>query len=624
MRLSTSLPIAESTRDVLVDRSGAPVWPIRDGGDLEALSRIAAVFAASCLPTSAAPARAEARSSAETVVALGEEAAPLGRLYAHLTRRRYRLERQAQRVVRHRPAVVVTLLDHLSAELLHSLYEPIGALPGIICSATLPMLRRQVLVRSAAAGLGGPVQRPRIDVLPHADAPWYRAGGWEVLGNAAAPESIFDALRAGAGILTVQTHSDGMDAYLGSHLVVCPMDRVPLHPDARTPLCHATGCCHRRNQPVQTVVRSKTFVSPESFAARILVFDVCYGILPAGGVVASEWGIGPRLLDSASIGAVVTSWEVSFTNPADAHHLASLAASGLPVSRAMQQARKNLPLKRMCLFGDPRLRLPKITALPPTPFARPKALRRAVSGTASLAATSRMIAEVCFLRSAVARAARTTAIAQVAADAIDALTAYERVLVAGHRTTETAAQTATQMRRSVIAFLSQRGWADWMEDWAPLGTTVERRKPRTCWSCGNVCRVYGAAFRIAGAPSRRMTVCPMCSVIEDADEDSDIRLRIIDEQLVIEGTLPESDWDASALLWSLQPADSHHEPWPCLDSGQPSPALRPQRWPIGPLRVSFVLMTGTTLSLVNQVARGGGGTVQPVPVPSRGHDLGRL
>ncbi len=226
----TVLPVSNTLQNqFFLAHDGYPVWLIQNAEERRALSRVTKLFGARTETVRAKPGAVE--PCQERVVALGEDVREEAALYAHLTSRQLEVVEQPLDLnTSDLPAVLVVKPSRLSVEFLDQVYAPVPreAVPGIICAEDRGDLHRQVLIRSAAASLCGALERARVDVLPTVPVGRHRASTYELLGNQASPEELHEALGAGSGVLTLMTHSDGIDAYLGP-LVLCPMDRSPLH-----------------------------------------------------------------------------------------------------------------------------------------------------------------------------------------------------------------------------------------------------------------------------------------------------------------------------------------------------------------------------------------------------------
>ena len=160
--------------------------------------------------------------------------------------------------------------DFLGIDLLDWLYDA----PGIICDGSDTALLRQVLCRTAAVSVPG---RPGAGGTGSASA----AGGVAPArrGHIARRDRILKQRRAalgdGADMLAVMTRSDGVGAFLGSDLTLCPrVGETRRNRSLRPPRCVTTGFCHRHGASVAEVLSTSSVPPPEAIAARVLVFDV--------------------------------------------------------------------------------------------------------------------------------------------------------------------------------------------------------------------------------------------------------------------------------------------------------------------------------------------------------------
>jgi hypothetical protein len=108
------------------------------------------------------------------------------------------------------------------------------------------------------------------------------------------------------------------------------------------------------------VLRSGVVISPDGFSARVLVLDVCRGLLPADGPLDPAWGFLYRMLHSPLIGAILTPWEITISDFTLTDVLSSALDRGVPAGRALAALLRSTAARRhgyrMCLLGDPRVR----------------------------------------------------------------------------------------------------------------------------------------------------------------------------------------------------------------------------------------------------------------------------
>jgi hypothetical protein len=68
----------------------------------------------------------------------------------------------------------------------------------------------------------------RIDIFPTLAVKKLKMPDRMILGGTSESSDIRAALGKGAGVLTAHTHSDGIDAFFGNGMTLCPMDRSPV------------------------------------------------------------------------------------------------------------------------------------------------------------------------------------------------------------------------------------------------------------------------------------------------------------------------------------------------------------------------------------------------------------
>ncbi|HEU5060872.1 MAG TPA: hypothetical protein VFU21_30285, partial [Kofleriaceae bacterium] len=325
--------------DHLVDRDGEPVWPLRSPEDRQAVEVVAGLFAAELAFVRGRAGLA--RASWEEVVAVGAEHEREARLHAHLTCRRFRGVRSAAALaIEAPPAVVVTSLDHLSPALTDAVHRG-GAGPGFVVAGAGP-LRRQVLRRAAAARLVTPAAVPRADLHPFAE-PVARAHPVSARGDAG--DRVRALIAAGAGVLSVLTHSDGVDASLGD-LVLCPMGEPVAGADpARSPSCWSSGICHRLSRPLEEALTSGRIARADEIRCRVLLWNACFTLAYPGDPLDPRWSLLARLLEAPGIGAVAIAPDLSHDTAASLEPLAAALARGVRRGDALGEHNRH-PVRR--------------------------------------------------------------------------------------------------------------------------------------------------------------------------------------------------------------------------------------------------------------------------------------
>jgi hypothetical protein len=609
----------ETSSYLLIDRSsaagclihdgGVPVWPAHDPETFKSLNKLAR--AAGVRLKEVKGLSGKTRGGGRLVFALGREAEPAARLYAHLTLRHVRVIESGALVAgsRRRPDVLVTTPAMVDARLMDALYTNARGrtVPGIICGSPDGGLIKQVIVRAAAARLGDSPRNRFVELYPTAPFERARLSGRLVLGGGATAAEVREALTAGADVVTILSHGDGVDALLNPALTLCPMDELPPGVTAeRAPYCQVTGLCFRHGVSVEKALRSGLTLSPRAIDARILVLGVCHGVLCAQGEIDPSWGYLHALLSNGRLGALVTSWSVVTPSPAMLKPLLSSLYSGETLGRATARL-NNSPLARkfgvrFCLFGDPDIRV-KTAACRPAPARRAKRVKKA-EGTGRHSQVN--FGDLSFLRAYVVSAASKCSgpLAALAEDALRAVHSYEAGAWGGKEVEGPGDALGERMRKAVLDFLYQRGTVI-SHDWVNLSVS-QQPLPRTpCFNCGLLVNGTVYKFRLPSIAPRRLRICARCSIIEDAPATSDLTISMTaGGRIVLGGTLPRENWTAGLRLGCQNDPESHGHLWPADDKGAPAREFAPPApWPPGPLKVALVMLAGASISVVNVPGR---------------------
>lgn len=546
------------------------------------------------------------------MVALGSEAVPAARLYGHLTGRRLTGRRLVVADDRDAwpdlegpdldpPSVLVTLWNRLTPELLDRLYGREGTAPGIIAAPDVAALHRQVLVRSAARRLGSGMPPVASDIFPLADFSVLYDGATTLFGGSASRRVKQLAITHGADLLTIMTHSDGVDAYLGPDLTLC----ARRHEDSAAlggplPLCALSGQCHRHRRPVAEVMRSDRVVAPEDVAAHILLFDTRFGVMPQGSLVDPRYGLGTRLASSARIGAMLAPWRIVLSSPEHARRLERDILDGVALGAAVARFNAH-PVSRdrqyrMCLFGDPDLRLQ-----PAKPA--PAAASTVLAPVATPARPARKTRRAELFHLCISEAARTaigTPLEAVAlkASAVAAAAAAEPASGGAAGKSDTLAP----LREAMLDYALARGKLS--ECWMPFVERYADGGRIGCPACGRPSDVRFCRMPRYWRATRRMVLCPICGIVEDAPLQSDLTMTLAAGRVSLDG-MPGAGWCAGLALSASDPSLSVALRWPAGSDGRPVPNLAvPLEIPPGPLRVSVFVLWGTEFAVLSRLARG--------------------
>ncbi len=525
--MNDTLSIARSPHDLLVSSDGEPVWPIRSPSDEELLRDLADVFGCSLQARDASP--GETFPSDEIVLGLGEELRGATRLYAHLTRRRPRVIDSIRELDAVEDAhVLLCGWDQVTFSLLARVYEygrnrqPIG----LVVADGEDSMRRQVLMRSAAACMHGPMPSPAILISDAFNVEELSAPGLSLVGRHASMETLSEALTAGAGTVGMAIHGDGLDSCLGGAKVLCAVKgRSSLDAPSR-PDCVAAGYCHRLNTDLESALADERILGSQELRCRIGVTLSCFGISATESLVAAQWSLLRTRLEDGSVGAIVTPWGLAIPSKDLLFQLTEELVAGQTVGESLARTYEYLgtfsDITRVCLFGDPRVRLPRAE----DSLSVIEVLRDALEAPVDESAPDATAVEVADTRSA-----RATILAEcVRLVASDARPDTEDSRLADEAATALApllaedpeCWAAASIERASVAALRAlacvgRVW----KYFSRLGKRVEPVPCSThCRACALPLRATHRKLDIPGAVDRLELWCDRCGVVLNTEHDS--------------------------------------------------------------------------------------------------------
>lgn len=587
--LATDVILAlEAPSGRFYQKDGRPVWPVRTAKERESLEKMVSTLGGAV--SFIDDAVEGALSGPELVVGLGVGAFEHARLYAHLTRRSCELvETREQLAEFPHAAVVVTTYAHVDERLLDLLYDrhPLTSAPGLIFSYDDADLSLQVLTRAAALHCRHDhFPHRRIDINPNIEFGAQMAPEFSIVGGEASPAEFRAALSGGAGLLTLYSHSDGIDAYLREGLVLCPMERADAS-EQPAPSCVVTGFCQRCSRPMSEVLGTDVLLHPRVIKAHVLVYCVCWGLYPSQNMYSPAYALSRRLLESFTVGALVTSWEINIQRLPLTARLFHDIARGLPLGEALArhlssaEARGNY--HKLCLIGDPALRLAPLAVADPLDsiqaFQKPPP------------PSQRSLAGLTLLRLMIHRGTPSELRPDAGATASATAAEYEAMLVDGRYYD---AALAARFRRDMVDYLTSQ---DTMlsKCWSTFADTIEVLPAKApCSVCGRrtIARAY--VLRIAGCVPRREAVCPSCGSVEDSPIDRAMAMSVApDGQMQLHGSLPRSDWHARITIERFYTRETDQWDWPAAATGEPVASFQvPQPWPLVPFRLSLIMVHG--------------------------------
>lgn len=606
------LPIAEASRpdELLVGPEGEAVWPAHSDAGRDILESSATLFGSTL---SSVPAhQGEAAPGEGLVVGVGATEGN-ARLYAHLTARAWKMVDSWEEALEAPPEVLLLSSTRLDSRLLERLMAlPRGQAPvGLIWGRTDEELNRQVLIRSAAVRLNGPVSKHRIDISAGLSLEKQATPGFDLLGGKASTKDVREAMACGAGVLTLQAHSWGWNVLVSApHTVICGIDRPQENAKPGFgPSCLETGFCDAVERPVEDALAEGRLVWPETLAARVLVLASCRNVLVESNSIDSTWSLLPRMLLNPRIGALLATPELMLTTyQSVSDHLSKQLAAGHAVGPSLAKYERS-PLEvraanRLLLFGDPRVR----AVNEPPPASKPEVRMPTISFGQQAPAEGNGLPAVSIEVDSDLELLREIAL-HIFKEAVEAASESSVVALDAIRRFERAEEdelpvAESELRDAMLAHIrTMRGRPS--EAW--MGQSEMKRDTEaelaTCPSCQWESPPYVVETR-AGVP-RRFLNCPRCMVGVDQPLSSNLEIAVRGHEIELGGDIPTDDWSAGVVLVPTRFRDAHLLPWPKAPSGEPQRLfeLRQDEWPPGPLELRVVFIRGFSLDTVGAAIR---------------------
>ena len=623
-RAAPVLPVVLAPSDQLwVTERGDPVWAV-DDAELKQLRETLALFGVAVAEVEAAATTAEPHGPG-LVVAVGKAAADAARLYAHLTRRSWtQVDRIGDLPGSNDFDVLVTQENCLTPEVLDSIYAPgRETAPGLVQAADPQRLRMQVLSRTAAAGHPGDRPCRQVDYVPSRAGGLAESADRASMGAAASPGELLAWLTAGQTVLTVVTHSDGIDAELGQHWVLCPMDEAwATSSSASPPTCWHTKHCYRLRRPVEGLHRSGRLLHPSAIASRAFILNACSVVMPTDGATDPVFGIASRLVESTRLGALFTSWRsvVGRQDSADqlAAHLMAGESAGTALALHNSQQASLASGHRLCLFGDPAMRAVEpsgstgvLAVTPKRPvWTRPASPAGAAPQAAPSVGDQVTLLKYCLSSDdnpppgsnpSLADMPDALRLALAAIEQYEATRAWRPRL----RRTDVTARTEPQMQRAVADLVARRGRI--FDLWVRYARAVRLSGFSPCdESCPHTAVRYIVDLAISDIESRVLEICPRCGFTLDAPAGWDLRVRAgSDGRVQLVGGSDETQWAGALTLQYRWPLPTRTWAWPRAADGGPAPSFQiPDALHPVPAIATATMVYGTRVLVASRAVRG--------------------
>lgn len=353
---------------------GHSVWPVASDAERDQLQRVA-MGLGSQLETVrqedlSRPSTSGGRHD-EFVACVGQALAPAASFYARLTGRTARVLDHIEAIEGDESIRVLFIAwEQLTSGLLETVHGTgrVGPPVGLMVGDDLHEVRMRCLTTALRVQWGAPswpLDRPGqyTALLGHARSESALQGFDRTLDASARARDVRAALRDASGLLAFAGHSDGIDASLSHHAVLCPrLSGGQLLGGRAAANCDCTSYCHRLALDRAEALEMSELISPSELSSHILAFLACYAVRPADSVSASSGTLLRQLLANQMLGALIAPWELAFPQPRELSLLAEDLKRGLSVGQALyslnhRPGSDQRACNRYVLFGDPEIRL---------------------------------------------------------------------------------------------------------------------------------------------------------------------------------------------------------------------------------------------------------------------------
>jgi hypothetical protein len=483
-----------------------------------------------------------------TVHGLGREAASAGQLYAKLTGRPYRGWEDSNELTTSMHDVVVCTTARLSVRLMHRMYvggDRRGA-PGLLFASSPAELEK--VCRRQAEKLSRPSTQASMRVFLYSTLDFDRIdrGTDLIIGGNQSSKGVLAALSAGAAVLTITGHSDGIDLSLSSRQFACPFLVSPPRFGQLLPYCQIVRRCTRFPAwpTIADAERAGWIVPLTAIRANIGVIFSCNVVRLPDGIIDADCGLAATLLGQADFGVIVTTWrrERFGADGATANGLINTLCSGTMAGIAVHNFNTS-PLAAklgtsLCVVGDPCFRLqsptafdvlPEIRVVPPT--TRPPEPRK-YRNNPEITLLQDVIRHAIHSRSNLdaTGAAKGHALAKALAEHAEIATRWS--------SSEWQSELA-KLDAALFDFLSATSDLDAFFE--RFGLDVGNSEDDQCPSCLAPARSLWLTFPKRGANPRRIVRCARCGDIIDVPSDWRLALNLsqLNDRIVAVSGIPD-------------------------------------------------------------------------------------
>lgn len=398
---------------------------------------------------------------------------------------------------------------------------PNSASIGVITGSNQQELMRRARFLVARHGLLR-THISRIDILPEVPVGRLVLNARVIVGAHATEEELNTCLGADTDILTILSHSDGIDVDLGRS-VLCSVKGRTLSRSVQPPTCLMRSYCHRVFQPVNAALSSGRLIETSRLRARVVILMTCFATPMFKAPIDVEWSLLAAIMEGSGVEAVIAAQGSIFPRVQDMELLLELLQAGCSTGEALrrfEETSEQTGIPKLRLFGHPDLRLTE----PRNPSSL--SVRRKAEGMASSGGAGdffRYLLRGCSRRDDGGR--------------VELIRNAEEAFEAGAPLAATAS--------SLVTLIASFGTMP-CRQWLPPSLQPRRlaTSERPCYNCGR--ETISFIFDLPDLDQNRFLVsCDSCGIVDDAAAGALPRhLKIHGDKLELSGVYAEPTYVA--------------------------------------------------------------------------------
>lgn len=393
-------------------------------------------------------------------------------------------------------------------------------------------------------------------------------------------------------LLSILTHSDGVDAYLHKKLTLCPLMDIGESDADQLPACLINDECIRHRMPREVANDRGLLFDPRNIGAATLLLATCHGLLPPKSTVSPKWGLLDKLIACRNIHTIVTSEGACILDHSEFLMMHDTLLRGSTIGEAIKEfncSEKSLNRSlRFILFGDPRLSLNCSGNLekriPQSPFYIPV----------------RFYESLAFIRAYLTSALPgcTEALLPYIDEASSSLANLEYAAWTGKLDEANFDRMVHEASFSLIKFVGKRGQTISI-DWLSLSDHQAFKEHSTCPKCNTKTTLTVCRMRLNPSLFRIIERCPVCSIIKDIPAHWDVTTDLSSFP-IIRFTAEVFALSVCGLL--IAGTDDNQNQLFLVDPGSSSDVLVDlatiNYLPQGPLRISLLVSCGLEFGII--------------------------